>query len=63
MTKTRDMLLVMRDRIVQMVAQGRTQQETLDAHPTADYDASVPEAKNSMDRFVTQMYQELKAAQ
>lgn len=62
-TKTRDMLLVMRDRIVQMVAQGRTQQETLDAHPTADYDASVPEAKNSMDRFVTQMYQELKAAQ
>ena len=46
-----------------MVAQGKTQQEALDAHPTADYDASVPESKTTVERFVTQLYQELKAAQ
>ena len=61
-TKTRDMLLVIRDRVAQMVAQGKTQEEVLAAHPTADYDAIVPNAGTTSERFLTQLYQELKAA-
>jgi glyoxylase-like metal-dependent hydrolase (beta-lactamase superfamily II) len=62
-TKTRDMVLVLRDRVAQMVGQGKTQDEVLAAHPTADYDAIVPNSKETTERFVTQLYQELKAAQ
>jgi cyclase len=61
-TKTRDMILVLRDKVAQMVAQGKTQDEVLAAHPTADYDAIVPNSKETTERFVTQLYQELKAA-
>ncbi len=58
----RDMILAVRDRIAQMVAQGKTQEEVLAAHPTADYDARVPNSKETTERFVTQVYAELKAA-
>ncbi len=58
----RDMILAVRDRIAQMVAQGKTQDEVLAAHPTADYDAKVPNSKETTERFVTQVYAELKAA-
>ena len=58
----RDMILAVRDRVAQMVAQGKTQDEVLAAHPTADYDARVPNSKETTERFVTQVYAELKAA-
>ena len=58
----RDMILAVRDRVAQMVAQGKTQEEVLAAHPTADYDARVPNSKETTERFVTQVYAELKAA-
>jgi cyclase len=57
----RDMILVVRDKVAQLVAQGKSQDEVLAAHPTADYDAIVPNSKETADRFVTQLYAELKS--
>jgi glyoxylase-like metal-dependent hydrolase (beta-lactamase superfamily II) len=59
---TRDMILAIRDRVAPLVAQGKTQEEVLAANPTADYDAKVPNSKETTQRFVTQLYAELKAA-
>jgi cyclase len=59
-TTTRDMILVIRDRVAKLVDQGKTQDEVLSAQPTADYDAKVPNAKETTQRFVTQLYAELK---
>jgi glyoxylase-like metal-dependent hydrolase (beta-lactamase superfamily II) len=58
----RDMILGIRDRVAQLVAQGKTQEEVLAAHPTAEYDARVPNSKETTERFVTQLYAELKPA-
>ena len=58
----RDMLLAIRDRVSQLVSQGKTQDEVLAAHPTAEYDARVPNSKETTERFVTQLYAELKPA-
>jgi len=56
----RDMIIVIRDKVAALVAQGKSQDEVLAAHPTADYDAKVPNSKETTERFVTQLYQELK---
>jgi cyclase len=56
----RDMILVVRDNVAQLIAQGKSQDEVLAAHPTAQYDAVVPNSKETSDRFVTQLYAELK---
>ena len=45
----------------ELVKQGKTNAEVLAAHPTADYDARVPDSKTTADRFVNQLYAELKA--
>jgi hypothetical protein len=45
-----------------LIAQGKSQDEVLAAHPTTEYDAIVPNSKETSDRFVTQLYAELKAA-
>lgn len=58
----RDMLLSIRDRVSQLVSQGKTQEEVLAAHPTSEYDARVPNSKETTERFVTQLYAELKPA-
>lgn len=58
---TRDMMLVIRDRVAQLIAQGKTLEEVMAANPTADYDARVPNSKETTARFVTQLYGELKA--
>jgi glyoxylase-like metal-dependent hydrolase (beta-lactamase superfamily II) len=57
----RDMIIAIRDKIAPLVAQGKTLQEVLAAKPTADFDAKVPNANTTTERFVTQVYQELKA--
>jgi glyoxylase-like metal-dependent hydrolase (beta-lactamase superfamily II) len=56
----RDMMLAVRDKIAPMVAQGKTLQEVIAAKPTADFDAKVPNASTTSERFITQVYQELK---
>ena len=56
----RDMLLAVRDKVSQLVSQGKSQEEVLAAHPTADFDAKVPNSKETTERFVNQLYAELK---
>ena len=58
----RDMILAVRDKVAKLVQQGKTAEETLAAHPTSDYDSKIPQAKETSDRFVGQLYAELKAA-
>jgi cyclase len=58
----RDMILALRGRVAQLIAQGKTQDEILAANPTADYDAHVPNSKETTERFVLQLYAELKPA-
>jgi cyclase len=56
----RDMILVIRDRVARLVDQGKTVEEVLAAHPTSDYDARVPQAAQTSERFIRQLYAELK---
>jgi cyclase len=56
----RDMILSIRDKVSQLVSQGKSQDEVLSAHPTADFDAKVPNSKETTERFVNQLYAELK---
>lgn len=56
------MILAIRDKVADLIKQGKSQQEVLAAHPTADYDAKVPQASLTSDRFVGQLYAELTAA-
>ena len=58
----RDMLIAVRDHVSKLLDQGKSQDEVLAAQPTADYDAKVPNSKETTQRFVTQVYAELKAA-
>ncbi len=58
----RDMVLAVRDRVAQLIAEGKTQDEVLAANPTSDFDARVPNSKETTQRFVTQLYAELKPA-
>jgi len=58
----RDMILAIRDNVAKLVQQGKTPEDTLAAHPTGAYDSKVPQAKETSDRFVGQLYAELKPA-
>ena len=53
---------MIRDRVAKLVEQGKNQDEVLAAKPTADYDAKVPNSAETTQRFVTQLYAELKPA-
>lgn len=59
----RDLLLAVRDKVADLIAQGKTLDEAIAAKPTAEFDASVPQAAQSADRFVKWVYTDLKAAQ
>jgi glyoxylase-like metal-dependent hydrolase (beta-lactamase superfamily II) len=62
----RDMILGVRDQVAKLIQQGKSSEEVVAAHPTAAFDAGVlPAAPNGdrlADRFVGQVYAELKAA-
>ena len=58
----RDMLLAVRDRVSSLIKQGKSQEEVLAAKPTAEFDSKVPNSGETIQRFVTQVYAELKAA-
>jgi cyclase len=62
LTAHRDMIIAIRDKIAPMVAQGKTLEEVIASKPTAAYDAKVPGVGTTGDRFVGQVYAELKAA-
>jgi cyclase len=54
------MILAVRDRVAKLVAQGKSQDEVLAAAPTSDFDSKIPNSKETTQRFVTQLYAELK---
>jgi glyoxylase-like metal-dependent hydrolase (beta-lactamase superfamily II) len=58
----RDMVLTVRDRIAPLVAQGKSEDEVVAAKVTADIDPKIQQVGTTADRFVRQVYQELKAA-
>ena len=57
------MMMAVRDTVAALVRQNKTQEEVIAAKPTAAFDARVTGATPmTADRFVGQLYQELKAA-
>jgi cyclase len=60
LTAHRDMILVVRDKVAAMVQQGKSVDEVLAAKPTSDYDSIVPNSSTTSERFVRQLYAELK---
>jgi glyoxylase-like metal-dependent hydrolase (beta-lactamase superfamily II) len=64
----REMIITVQSLVKQLVDQGKTLQDVLAAKPTADYDASVPGGTTPVpgggttaDRFVSTIYNELRA--
>ena len=57
----RDLALTVRDRVAKLVDQGQTEDQVVAAKVTADLDAKVQEVGMTSERFVRQVYQELKA--
>jgi cyclase len=55
----RDMILAIRNKVAALVEQGKTVDEVLAAKPTSDFD-NIPNASTTSERFVRQLYAELK---
>jgi len=55
----RDMVLGVRDRVAKLIAEGKTEDEIVAAHPTADFDAQVTNPTQRREGFVMQVYAEL----
>ena len=58
-TAHRDMILVLRDRVAQMIKEGKNAQQIVAARPTADYDSKIEQVGTTADRFINQLYAEL----
>ena len=56
----RAVLVAVRDRVAKMIQEGKTQEQIVAAKPTADFDQKVGNAAQSADRFVGQLYAELR---
>ena len=56
----RDMANTVRDRVAKLLSEGRTVEQVVAAKPTADFDERVGNAAQSADRFVQQVYAELR---
>jgi glyoxylase-like metal-dependent hydrolase (beta-lactamase superfamily II) len=57
----RDMIIAIRDRVARLVQQGMTLEQVVAAKPTSEYDARVPNAAMTSERFIGQLYSELRA--
>ena len=58
---TVDLINTIQTRVAALIAQGKTQEEVIAAKPLADLDARVKEVGTTGDRFLGQVYAELKA--
>jgi glyoxylase-like metal-dependent hydrolase (beta-lactamase superfamily II) len=58
---TRDIVLAARDRVIALIAQGKSEDEVVAAKVTADFDARVQQPGTTAERFVRQVYADLKA--
>jgi cyclase len=57
------MMLAVRDKVAALIRQDKSQEDVIAAKPAAEFDAKVPGASAATaDRFVGQLYQELKSA-
>jgi cyclase len=56
----RDMIIALRDKVAGLVRQGKTQEEVVASKPTADFDAKMLTPGTTGDRFIGQLYGELK---
>lgn len=56
----RDMVLALRDKVAALVRDGKTQEQAVAAKPAADFDSKVQQPGTTADRFVGQLYAELK---
>ena len=60
----RDMILGVRNQVAMLLKQGKSSDDTVAAHPTSGFDANVlpaaPNGDKMADRFVAQVYAELK---
>jgi cyclase len=56
-----ELINTIRTRVAALVAQGKTQEEVIAAKPLADLDAKVQQVGTTGDRFLGQVYAELKA--
>jgi glyoxylase-like metal-dependent hydrolase (beta-lactamase superfamily II) len=57
----RDIVLSVRDRVARLLTQGKSEDEVVAAKVTADLDSKILEVGMTGDRFVRQVYAELKA--
>jgi len=58
----RDMIVTVRDRVSKAMAEGKTVEQIVASKPTADLDMQVGNAMASADRFVQQLFAELRPA-
>jgi len=58
---TAELMTTIQTRVAALIAQGKTQEEVVAARPLADLDARVKEIGTTGDRFLGQVYAELKA--
>jgi len=58
----RDMIISIWHEVGSMIQGGRSENEILAAHPTAQYDARINRGAETADRFVRQIYSEIKAS-
>jgi cyclase len=56
----RDMIMAVRDKVAQLMEQGKSVEDVIAAHPTADFDSKVSQPGMTADRFVGQLYAEMK---
>jgi cyclase len=55
----RDMIVTVRNRVQQMVREGKNAQQIIAAKPTADFDPKIEQAAMTSERFINQLYAEL----
>ena len=56
----RDMIIAIRDKVAGLVKQGMTAEQVTAAKPTSDFDSKVPGIGTTGDRFVGQLYAEVR---
>ena len=61
-TAHRDMILSVRDRVEDLLKQGKNQEEIMAAHPTMSFDNQIPQSSTTTERFVGQLVAELRPA-
>jgi glyoxylase-like metal-dependent hydrolase (beta-lactamase superfamily II) len=56
----RTMIVAVRDRVAKLIQEGKSEADIKAAKPLAEYDAKIPQAQQTTERFLTQLYAELK---